>query len=130
MKRRDILSALSIITLILLAMHIADDYVHGIDKKVLDQPYGVLIFVVWGIALVFLRDNVVGRAVLLLGGLAGVAMPIIHMKGRFPADFAQSNGAFRFVWTLYIIGMTGMLTMLLAAEELVRRPAVSRDGEK
>ena len=126
MKRRDILSALSVITLILLATHIADDYVHGIDKKVLDQPYGVLIFVVWGIALVFLRDNIIGRSILFLGGLAGVAMPIIHMKGRFPADFAQSDGAFRFVWTLYIIGMTGTLTALLAAEELFRRPAVEK----
>ena len=34
------------------------------------------------------------------------AMRIIHLNGRFPPDFAASNGAFRFILTLYAVGTT------------------------
>jgi hypothetical protein len=52
-----------------------------------------------------------------------VAMPIIHLNGRFPADFARADGTFRFVWTLYAVGTIGALTVILAARELFSRAA-------
>jgi hypothetical protein len=61
------------------------------------------------------------------GGLVAVAMPIIHLNGRYPSDFAASDGAFRFVWTLYASGTTGSLTVILALRELFsRRSSPSR----
>ena len=48
-------------------------------------------------------------------------MPAIHLHGQFPANFAASDDAFRFVWTLYAAGTTGALTIIFALRELLNR---------
>ena len=127
MKTNDLLAQMSLISLVLVSVHVSDDYMHGLDKHVVDNPYGILVFVVWACGLLFFRERLVGRIILLLGGLVAVAMPIIHLNGRYPSDFAASDGAFRFVWTLYASGTTGSLTVILALRELFsRRSSPSR----
>ncbi|HKV52802.1 MAG TPA: hypothetical protein VJO52_16525 [Gemmatimonadaceae bacterium] len=118
MKRNDLLAQLSLISLLLLSLHLPDDYVHGFDKHVVDNPYPILIFVVWACGLLLLRERLLGRIILLLGGVAAVAMPIIHLNGHIPPEFAASDGAFRFVWTLYALGTLGTLTIIVALREL------------
>lgn len=119
MKRNDLLAQLSLISLLLLSLHLPDDYVHGLDRHVVDNPYAILIFVVWGCGLLLLRERLIGRIILLLGGVAALAMPIIHLNGRFPPNFATSDGAFRFVWILYALGTLGSLTVIVALRELL-----------
>ena len=121
MKTNDLLAQMSLISLVLVSIHIPDDYVHGLDTHVLDNPYGVLILVLWAVGLFLLRERLVGCIILLLGGLVAVAMPIIHLNGHYPPNFATSDGAFRFVWTLYAVGTTGSLTVILALREILRR---------
>jgi hypothetical protein len=121
MKTNDLLAQMSLISLVLVSIHLPDDYVHGLDKHVVDNPYGILIFIVWACGLLLFRERLIGRIILLLGGLVAVAMPIIHLNGRYPPDFAASDGAFRFVWTLYAVGTTGSLTVILALRELFSR---------
>jgi len=123
MRRNDLLAQLSLISLVLLSVHVADDYVQGFDKHVVDNPYGILVLVLVACGIFLLRERVIGRVILLLGGLIAVGMPIIHLRGHFPADFARADGALRFIWTLYAIGTTGALTVILAARELFSRPA-------
>lgn len=118
MKRNDLLAQMSLISLLLVSIHMPDDYVHGLDMHVVSSPYPILIFVVWGCGLLLLRERLIGRIILLLGGVVAVAMPIIHLNGHFPPDFATSDGAFRFVWTLYLLGTVGSLTVILALREL------------
>ena len=118
MKRNDLLAQMSLISLVLVLMHMPDDYVHGLDMHVVSSPYPILIFVVWACGLFLLRERVVGRVILLLGGLVAIGMPVIHMNGHFPPGFAASDGAFRFVFTLYAVGTTGALTIILAVREL------------
>ncbi|HEY7895904.1 MAG TPA: hypothetical protein VIC24_13475 [Gemmatimonadaceae bacterium] len=121
MKRNDLLALLSLISLLLVSIHLPDDYVHGFDKHVVNNPYAILIFVVWACGLLLFRERLIGRIILLLGGIIALAMPIIHLNGHFPPDFATSDGAFRFVWTLYALGTTGSLTVILALRELFGR---------
>jgi hypothetical protein len=121
MKKNDLLGQLSLISLVLVSIHVPDDYVHGFDKHVVDNPYGILIFVVWACGLLLLRERLIGRIILLLGGLVAVAMPILHLNGHYPPDFATADGAFRFVWTLYAVGTTGSLAVILAMRELLGR---------
>ena len=121
MKKNDLLAQTSLISLILVSIHLPDDYVHGFDKHVVSNPYPILIFVVWLCGLLLLRERLVGRIILLLGGVFAVAMPVIHLNGHFPPDFATSDGAFRFVWILYAAGTTGSLTVILAVRELLGR---------
>lgn len=124
MRRNDTLALLSLVALILLSMHLPDDYVHGFDKNVVNSPYPILIFVVWACGLLLLRERLIGRIILLLGGIIAIGMPVIHLNGHFRPEFATSDGAFRFVWTLYALGTTGALIVILALKELfARRPS-------
>jgi hypothetical protein len=56
---------------------------------------------------------------MLLGGLLAALMPAIHMRGT--GAFVKSGGAFFFIWTLFALGATGTLSVILAAQGLRRR---------
>ena len=126
MKRNDLLAQMSLISLILVSIHLPEDYVHGFDKHVVANPYPILIFVVWACGLLLLRERLIGRIILLLGGVVAVAMPVMHLNGHFAPDFATSNGALRFIWILYAVGTTGSLTIILALRELLGTWSVRR----
>ena len=121
MKKNDLLALLSLIALLLLSIHLPDDYVHGFDKHVVDSPYPILIFVVWAGGLLLARERLIGRIILLLGGLVAIGMPVLHLNGHFRPEFATSDGALRFLWILYALGTTGALIVILALKELVSR---------
>jgi len=123
MSKPDLLAAMSLTSLVLLSVHVADDYIQGFDKHVVNNPYGILFFVVVGCGIFLFRERVIGQVILLLGGVVAIAMPIMHLNGHFPADFARADGAFRFIWTLYAIVTIGSLTVILAARELFTRRA-------
>lgn len=120
MKQKDLLTVLSLIAIVLTAMHVADDYVHGFDRHVVNNPYAILIFVAWSAGVLLLRDRLVGRVIMLLGGLFAVLMPIIHLNGRgYGAEFLKTDGALRFIWTLYILGTVGALIIIGGVREMV-----------
>lgn len=130
MKIKDPLGKLSLAALVLIAAHLADDYVHGFDRHVLDNPYGLLALVVWACGLFVLRERMIGRIILLIGGLLAVVAAAIHLRGGYPPSFAASDGAFRFIWTLYALGTTGAVAAILAAVELFgRRRETSPHGD-
>ena len=58
-----------------------------------------------------------------LGGFVALAMPLIHRNNGFTPAVAKAPGGIFFVWTLVALGVTGALTMILAARGLLRRPA-------
>jgi hypothetical protein len=128
MKKNDPLALMSLISLVLVSLHIPDDYVHGFDKRVVDNPYGMLIFVVWSCGLLLFRERLIGRIILLLGGVIALVVALIHLNGHYPPEFATSAGAFRFVWTLYAVGTTGALTVILALRELFTRRGSPTSG--
>jgi len=119
MKQKDLLTVLSLIAIVLTSMHVADDYVHGFDRHVVNNPYGILIFVVWSSGVLLLRDRLIGRVIMLLGGLVAILMPIIHLNGRgYGEDFLKTDGALRFIWTLYILGTVGAVIIIGAVREM------------
>lgn len=120
MKQKDLLTVLSLIAIVLTSMHVADDYVHGFDLHVVDNPYAILIFVGWSSGVLLLRDRLVGRVIMLLGGVIAIAMPVIHLNGRgYGVEFLRADGALRFIWTLYLLGTIGALILIGAVHEMV-----------
>ena len=117
------LALLSLVSLLLVSLHIPDDYVHGFDKYVVNNPYAILIFVVWACGLLLFRERLIGRIILLLGGVVAMGIPVIHLNGHYSPEFATSDGAFRFIWTLYAMGTTGALIVILALRELFSLPS-------
>ena len=119
-KQKDLLTVLSLLAIVLVAMHIADDYVHGFDRRVVDNPYGILILVAWSSGVLLLRDHLIGRIVLFLGGLVAIVMPILHLNGRgYGDEFLKTDGALRFIWTLYMLGAIGGVILIGAIREMV-----------
>ena len=112
------LTITSLLSIVLMTLHITDDIVRGISPPNANNKFGVLIFLVWLIGTVMLSERPLGYVIMFLGGLFAAAMPVLHMSGRSYIAIAKSGEGFFFVWTLYAVGITGTLSMILAARAL------------
>lgn len=74
----------------------------------------VLIFVVWLCGTLLLSDRVWGYVIMLLGGLAAAAVIVIHS----PGGAVSKSGAFFFVWTMFMLSITGWFSVILSARGL------------
>jgi len=113
MKPSVMLTIASLLTLLLVMFHLTDDVLLQPDGAVA-FPIPVLIFVVWICGTFLLSDRVLGYVIMLLGGLAGAAMIVMHSKG----GIVPRNGGFFFVWTLFALSATGWFTAILSARGL------------
>jgi len=117
MKQNAILVATSLLSILLLTLHITDDIVRGISKA---EPSNIalVVLVVFLYGTLVLADRLAGHIIMLLVGLFAAAMPVIHMRGAHYGDIARSTGGFFFVWTLWALGGLGGLTVILSVSGL------------
>jgi hypothetical protein len=113
------LTVLSLISIALMAFHLTADFVLGIDKGAA-SPVGVLILTVWLAGTLVLTETRWGYAIMLLGGLMGTAMPILHFRGGVSAATAGSTVGVFWIWGLFAIGTAGSVAAILAALGLWR----------
>jgi hypothetical protein len=122
MKQNLMLTILSLLTLLLLTFHLADDVVHGYEPGGLSNLVGVvLISAVWLCGALLLAGRRSGYVIILLGSLLGLFVPYVHMKGKgvgVASSLANSSGHFFFVWTLLAIGATSLFSVILSARGL------------
>jgi hypothetical protein len=117
MKENTILVVTSLLSILLLTLHITDDIVRGISKA---EPSNIALIVL----ALFLYGSLVlaerrsGYVIVLLVGLFAAAMPVIHMRGAHYGEIARSTGGFFFVWTLWALGGLGGVTFILSARGL------------
>lgn len=119
MKHNVLLPFTSLLSVLLFSIHVTDDIVRGFDKWGPQSLFGVLILVVWLYGTLVLSDRRSGLVIILIAGLMAALMPVIHMR----ADVAKSSGAFLFIWTLFALGATGSLSVILAVQGL-RTPSI------
>jgi uncharacterized membrane protein YjgN (DUF898 family) len=118
MNHNRLLTVTSLLSILLVSLHVTDDIVRGISRPGADNLGAVAIFLVWLIGTLLLSERRWGAAIMLVGGLFAAAMPVLHMRGmRYPA-IAASSGGFFFVWTLIAAGVTGTFSMILSARAL------------
>lgn len=122
MKPSTQLTILSLLSIVLMSLHITDDIQRGISPPGADNVGAVVIFVVWLIGTLLLTGRVAGLVIMLLGGIFAAAMPMLHMRGASYPRIAAGEGGFFFVWSLIAVGTTGTYSVILALRELwVRR---------
>ena len=121
MKPTVMLPIASLLSILLLTLHITDDIVRGISKA---EPatIALLVLVVFLYGTLVLAGRRSGHVIMLLVGLFAAAMPVIHMRGAHYGEIAKSAGGFFFVWTLWALGGLGGLTFVLSARGLWRLP--------
>ena len=124
MKKNDLLSATSILSVLLLALHISQDIVFGFDRAGLNHLVGVAILLVIVCGAVLLRRPS-GEVIMLLGGVMAAGMLPLHMRNGLRPEFLDKSGALLFIWTLYVLGVTGAFSVILAVRALLARRIAS-----
>lgn len=117
MKEGTILVVTSLLSILLLTLHITDDIVRGISKA---EPSNIALIVLALLlyGTLILGERRLGYVAMLLVGLFAAAMPAIHMRGAHYAEIAKSAGGFFFVWTLWALGGLGGVTLILSSRGL------------
>jgi len=118
MKSNVMLIVTSVVSILLLSFHIAEDIVLGFSGGGLSNIFGIAILVVYLCAALLWSDRRWGLVILLLLSLLTVAVPIIHMTGA-GVGVNRSAGAFFFVWTLYALGVSGTFGAILSVRALL-----------
>ena len=118
MKPNALLTVLSLVSIVLMTLHVTDDIVRGISPAAPDNVGAVAIFFVWLWGTLMWRDRRPGYAIMLLGGIFAAAMPFLHFNGARYPSIAVSSGGFFFIWSLIVVGTTGVFAAILAARAL------------
>src|SRR5690242_18140727 len=117
MKPNVLLVVTSLLSILLMSLHIAEDIVLGFAGGGLTNLIAIGILVVYLCGALLWSDRRWGLIILLLGSLLAVVIPVIHMMGA-GVGVRRSAGAFFFVWTLYALGVTGTFGIVLSARAL------------
>src|SRR5512137_638424 len=121
MKENVMLTIASLLSILLLTLHITDDIVRGISKAESSNiALAVLVVLLYGTLVLAERRS--GHVIMLLVGFFAAAMPVMHMRGAHYGEIAKSPGGFFFVWTLWALGGLGGLTFVLSARGLWNLP--------
>ena len=122
MRQNRLLVGITLASVVLLALHISQDIIFGFDRAGLNHLVGVGILLVITCGAVLLPNRRLGQVIMLLGGIMAAGMLPLHMRNGLRPEFLEKSGALLFIWTLYVLGVMGFLSMILAARALGTRP--------
>src|SRR5476651_1327760 len=117
MKHNVMLTIASLLSILFMTFHLADDIIRGMEKGGVSTLVAVPILVVWLYGTLVLAERRSGYVIVLLLSLLGSGIPVIHMSGVGLAGSARQGGFF-FVWTLLAIGATALVSVILSARGL------------
>lgn len=117
MKPRVMLTVTSLLSILLLSLHIAEDIALGFAGGGLQNLFGIAILVVYLCGALLLSDRRSGLIIVFLGSLLAAGMPVIHMTGA-GVGVKRSAGAFFFIWMLYALGVIGAFGAILSVRAL------------
>ena len=131
MKQNILLAITSLLSMLFMSFHHADDVVRGFAPGKFSNLIPIIFLAFWLYATTpVLEGRRSGYIIILILSLLGSGIPVIHMTraGMAGGRIAHSNAAFFFVWTLIMIGVTTLFSVILAVRELwrLRRVAKSR----
>jgi len=126
MKHSVMLTVASLLSILLLACHLTDDILRegGLAVKGAWNLIAVLILFVLLYGTLVLAERRSGYIIMLIGGLFGLGMPVIHMvlaRTVVANELARTRGDYFFVWTLLALGVTGLFSLVLSARGLWSR---------
>ena len=130
MKPNVMLTIASLLSILFVTLHVADDIVRGMEPGRLSDLIVVPILVLWLYGTLVLAEKRSGYVIILLGSLLGLLVPVIHMKGAgVGGAIAASSGGFFFIWTLLALGVTSLFSVILSARGLWEQPTGRAAGQ-
>jgi hypothetical protein len=119
MKQNFTLTIASLLSVLFMTLHLADDIVRGMEPGTLSDLIVLPIVVVQLYGTLVLAGKRSGYVLILLVSLLELVVPVVHMKGAgVGGAIAKSNGAFFFIWTLLALGVTALFSVMLSARGL------------
>ncbi len=119
MKQNVTLTIASLLSVLFMTLHMADDIVRGMEPGKLFDLIVLPLVVVQLYGTLVLAGRRSGYILLLLVSLLELVVPVVHMKGAGVGEaVARSNGAFFFIWTLLALGVTALFSVILSARGL------------
>jgi hypothetical protein len=80
MKHNSLLTIASLLSVLLMTLHLADDIVRGMEKGGPSNLLAVPILVTWLYGALVLAERRSGYIITLLGSLLGAFVPVIHFR--------------------------------------------------
>lgn len=123
MKQSVLLTITSLLMILFMTLHLADDIVRGFEKGGPSNLMAVPIAVILLFGTLVLAGRRSGYVIVFLGSLLGAFVPYIHFKaaaGVAGGRIAGTSGAFFFVWTLLALGVCAVFSAILSAHGLWR----------
>ena len=117
MKNNGLLKITSLLSLLLLTLHVTDDIVRGISKAE-SSNIALVVLVVLLYGTLVLVGRLWGYIITFVVGLFAAINPVMHMRGTHYPEIAASPGGYYFVWTLWALGAFGGVTMILSVRGL------------
>ena len=119
METQTLLTTASLLSVLFVTLHLADDIVRGMERGGLPNLLAVPILVTWLYGTLMLGERRSGYIITLLGTLLGTLMPVVHSEWRGVAGrgIATSSGLF-WVWTLIALGVSSAFAFVLATRGL------------
>ena len=119
-KHNRMLIITSLLSILFVTFHLADDVVRGFEPGGFKNFHGVLTLVLWLCGTLLLAERRSGYVIMLLGALLGVLVSIAHMRGAglVGGRIAGSSGMLFWVWTLLALGVTSVFSVILSARGL------------
>ena len=120
MTHRATLTVTSVISIVLVLLHVSDDIVRGYEPGGLKHIQTIVTMSVWLYATLGLSERRPKYILLLLGSLLGVAVSLAHMRGvgLIGGRIAGSSGMLLWVMTVITLGVTASVSVVLSARGL------------
>ena len=114
MNHDRLLTIASLVSIVLVSIHVSDDVVRGFEPGGFKNLGGIAIMAVWLCATLLLRERRWGYVILILGSALGAVMPMAHMLGKGLSPVAATPGGHLFVWTLFALGVSSTFSLVLS----------------
>lgn len=117
MKHSVMLTITSLLSILLLTLHLSDEIARGMEHGGLNMVIPVLIMAVWLYGTLVLAGRRSGYIIMLLVAIFGTGIPILHMSGiglvggKIAAD---SSGALFWVWQNMAMCTISAFSLILA----------------
>ena len=114
------LTITSVLSILLVLLHVSDDIVRGFEPGGLKHIQTILTMAVWLYGAVALTGRRSGFIVMLLGALLGTLVSVAHMRGPglVGGRVANTDGMLLWVFTAIVLGVTASVSVVLAAQGL------------
>ncbi|MGD0050053.1 MAG: hypothetical protein ABSE42_23910 [Bryobacteraceae bacterium] len=125
MKQTAMLTTASLLTILLMTLHLTGDILFKMSPAGLVNLFAVFVLVVQLYGTLVLSGRRAGYIIIFFGSVLGLVIPVIHMKGTrgvIGGEIGNSGQAFLFVWTILALGITSTFSVILSARALLSLP--------